>query len=323
MQGWLLFLFFPTTTALATTIPPPLTPPSCKMSKTIKEIFPKPRPHWVGDGFFVHPVFGSAAFTSKISPFLMFDYATPKEFPPTTKQLGVGRHPHRGFSTITLALAGEIEHSDDKGHRDVIRQGDVQWMRAARGIVHDEFHSTSFRDKGGTMEMCQLWLDLPKDRKMDDPAYQAILDSDVPRVPFDGGYVRVVAGTHRGVTGPADSCSPVELFHVVVGDDQNSAAEVDIELTSPRAHNALLFAARGTLTLQDHETNTKHHIQESQVALLNRDGDAVKFTASPDAQIILMGGLPLDQKIVNHGPFVMTSQEDIEQAFDDYYSGNF
>mmetsp|Transcript_17792 Transcript_17792/g.54377 ORF Transcript_17792/g.54377 Transcript_17792/m.54377 type:complete len:317 (+) Transcript_17792:150-1100(+) len=287
---------------------------TCKTMKTIKEIFPKPRAHWVGDGFRVYPVFGTSAFSEKISPFLMFDYAQPKGFPPTMKQLGVGRHPHRGFSTITLAMAGEIEHSDDKGHRDVIGPGDVQWMRAGRGIVHDEFHSKNFQKTGGTLEMCQLWLDLPKDKKMSEPAYQPILQRDVPRFDFPGGYVRIIAGTHQGVRGPADSESPVELFHVVC----QSEEDVTVTLDSPNAHNALVFAARGTLTFEDGA-----QIHESQVALLNHDGDEVSFSASPNAQILLMGGEPLNQPIVNHGPFVMTTQADVEQAFDDYYAGNF
>jgi len=285
--------------------------------KTIMEMFPKPRAHWVGDGFHVYPVFGESAFSEKISPFLMFDYAKPKGFPPTMKQLGVGRHPHRGITTITLAMAGEIEHSDDKGHRDVIGPGDVQFMKAARGIVHDEFHSKNFQKTGGTLEMCQLWLDLPRDQKMSDPSYQAILQKDIPRVAFEGGYVRVVAGQHRGVSGPAESCSPIELFHVVCS-EEDAGKDIDVSLDSPRGHNALLFAARGTLTLED---GTQIH--ESQVALMNRDGDEVSFTASPGAQILLMGGEPLNQPIVNHGPFVMTTEAEIEQAFDDYYAGRF
>ena len=287
---------------------------SCKdMMKTVSEIFPKPRAHWVGDGFHVHPVFGNAAFSEKISPFLMFDYAQPKEFPKTSKKLGVGRHPHRGFTTITLAMQGEIEHGDSKGHRDVIGPGDVQWMKAARGIIHEEFHSTKFREKGGVLEMCQLWLDLPKQEKLSDPQYQPIVDKEIPRVNRDGYYVRVIAGTLGDTKGPAQSASPVELFHVICTSDQ----PVTVTLDSPKTHNALLFAARGSLSLGEKT------ITESQVALMTKDGDSITFQASPKAQILLMGGQPLNQRVVNHGPFVMTSQADIEQAFDDYQSGNF
>jgi len=263
----------------------------------------------------VWPVFGRHAFTNTISPFLMFDYAKPKHFPPTKDQLGVGRHPHRGFETVTLALQGEIEHSDNKGHRDVIGEGDVQWMTAARGIVHDEFHSQKFRERGGTMEMCQLWVNLPKSHKMTDPRYQAILDASIPRVSFgeDAGYVRVIAGAHGGATGPAKTFSDVSLFHVVVTSD----AEVEVHLDSPASHNALLFAARGSLAVADQT------IHESQVALMERDGDVVSFKASPKAQIILMGGHPLDEPIANQGPFVMNTQAEIVEAVNDFYAGKF
>ncbi|KAJ8601140.1 hypothetical protein CTAYLR_008485 [Chrysophaeum taylorii] len=281
--------------------------------KSVKEVFPAQRPHWVGDGFHVFPVFGRKAFTNEISPLLMFDYAPPKKFPATKAQLGVGQHPHRGQETVTLALQGEIEHADSAGHRDVIGRGDVQWMTAARGVIHEEFHSRSFAARGGVMEMCQLWVNLPKASKMSPPRYQPILDSQIPRVEFDGGYVRVIAGSHNQVEGPAMTYSPVDLFHVVVVGDR----EVKVRLDSPEKHNALLFVARGTLTVGD---NT---IGESQVALMRRDGNAIEFACSPKAQIILMGGLPLDEPIAARGPFVMNTKDELIQANDDFYAGRF
>ena len=153
-------------------------------SKTIKEIFRKPSNHWVGNGFNVIPVFADRAFTKEISPFLMFDYAAPKQFPPTSKRLGVGQHPHRGFETVTLAFQGEVEHADSQGNTGVIGPGDVQWMTAARGIVHEEFHSKQFAKNGGTFEMCQIWVNLPAQQKMIEPRYQPILDTDIPKAPL-------------------------------------------------------------------------------------------------------------------------------------------
>lgn len=284
-----------------------------KNAKTIKKVFPTPPRHWVGDGFHVYPVFGSEAFKNTISPLLMFDYAAPKEFAPTSQQLGVGQHPHRGFETVTLALQGEIEHADSRGHNDVIGQGDVQWMTAAKGIIHEEFHSRKFAKEGGVLEMCQLWVNLPQKYKMAEPRYQAISNEQIPRVPFEGGYVRVIAGQHEGVDGPALTFSPVDLLHVVV----ESESEVEISLDSPAAHNALLFAARGTLIVDGKE------LTESHVALMNQDGDGITFKASPKAQIICMGGLPLDEPIAARGPFVMNTQSELVQAQNDFYRGVF
>lgn len=286
---------------------------STMVGKSVKTILPKPRKHWVGDGFHVYPVFGRAAFTNEISPMLMFDYAAPKEFTPTKRQLGVGQHPHRGFETVTLALQGEIEHADSAGHRDVIGTGDVQWMSANRGIIHEEFHSRKFAEAGGTMEMCQLWVNVPRRHKMDPPSYQALMDADIPRVAFEGGYVRVIAGEHLGVAGAAKTRSPVDLLHVVV----TATEEVDVKLTSKRDHTALLFAARGDLDVDG------TIVAESQVAVLHHDGDVVRFRAGPRSQAVLMGGLPLDEPIAARGPFVMSTQAELQQAQDDFYAGRF
>merc|ERR1719487_135974 len=161
--------------------------------RSVADVMPAPRPHWVGDGFYVYPIFSHLAFSKELSPFLMFDYATPKKFPPTQKRLGVGEHPHRGFETVTICWNGEVEHSDSVGNRDTIREGDIQWMTAGRGIVHAEFHSTEFAKQGGLFEMAQLWVNLPAAKKMTPPKYQAILAKSIPTVPTSGGSVRVIA----------------------------------------------------------------------------------------------------------------------------------
>merc|ERR1719389_698778 len=202
-----------------------------KMSKSFRsilKIIPQQPKHWVGDGFNVYPVFGQYAFTESLSPWLMFDYATPKNFPPTKKRLGVGQHPHRGFETITIAFQGSVEHKDSTGNSGVIGPGDVQWMTAGRGIVHEEFHSTEFAKTGGTLEMCQIWLNLPAKHKMVDPRYQPILSSEIassrlfPAAPEGGatgqpagpdeGEVRVIAGKFHDAAGPAKTWTQVDLW---------------------------------------------------------------------------------------------------------------
>ena len=150
--------------------------------RSVKTILPRTPQHWVGDGFHVHPVLGRHAFTAEVSPFLMLDYAVPKSFKPTRSRLGVGQHPHRGFETVTLAYQGEVEHADSAGNRGVIGAGDIQWMTAGRGIIHEEFHSTNFAKSGGTFEMVQLWVNLPKEHKMTAPRYQPIVAAETPTV---------------------------------------------------------------------------------------------------------------------------------------------
>merc|ERR1719254_135296 len=173
--------------------------------KKVEDVMLKPRPHWVGDGFHVLPVFSERSFTRDMSPFLMFDYAAPKQFTATRGKLGVGQHPHRGFETVTIAWQGEVEHGDHLGNRDVIHAGDVQWMTAARGIVHEEYHSREFAKTGGKFEMCQLWVNLPSKHKMDPARYQPIMSNSIPLVSLqDGdGYIRVIAGSYSDVEGPA------------------------------------------------------------------------------------------------------------------------
>ncbi|KAJ1446162.1 putative quercetin 2,3-dioxygenase [Pelagophyceae sp. CCMP2097] len=280
--------------------------------KSIETVFPVQRAHWVGDGFNVYPVFGDKAFTNDVSPFLMFDYGAPKRFEPTTKRRGVGTHPHRGFETVTLALQGEIEHGDHIGNKDVIGGGGVQWMTAGRGIIHEEFHSTDFAQKGGVLEMCQLWVNLPKRDKMNPPKYQPYSCAEVPRSKFAGGYVRVIAGATGGIRGAATTHSPISLFHVVVDE-----ADATVELASPAGHTALLFLCKGSASVAGTP------LQVAQVIKMKKDGDTVVFTATKGTELILMGGQPLHEPIANHGPFVMNTQAELNQAFEDYHAGKF
>jgi hypothetical protein len=268
--------------------------------------------HWVGDGFPVRPIFGRYAFTQDISPFLMFDYGGPMEFAPTSKKRGVGPHPHRGFETVTIAFQGEIEHGDSVGNRGVIGPGDVQWMTAASGIVHEEFHSSAFAKRGGMMEMVQLWVNLPAQFKMSAPRYQPIVSGDIPVATLseDAGKVRVIAGNFNGTKGNASTFSPIELW------DIHLHANRSAELIVPAGHNAMLFVRNGKVTVNDEKT-----IGTADLAMLSLEGSTIKIQAHSDADCLLMGGEPINEPIAAHGPFVMNTKEEIQQTIMDYQSG--
>merc|ERR1712232_1444075 len=300
-----------------------------KMSKSfrsIMKIIPKQPKHWVGDGFNVYPVFGQYAFAESLSPWLMFDYATPKSFPPTKKRLGVGQHPHRGFETITIAFQGSVEHKDSTGNSGVIGPGDVQWMTAGRGIIHEEFHSTDFAKTGGTFEMCQLWLNLPSKHKMTKPKYQPILNKDIPSVDIADngeiiGSIRVIAGEFDGVKGPAKTCSPVELWDVSI-----NKSNIPIEVNIPEGHVLIAFVRRGKIQLLNQnnkdEASSKSTIGPQSVAIMSQEGDVVCMKAlEKNSQVLIMAGEPLNEPIVNRGPFVMNTQNEIMQAITDYQNG--
>jgi redox-sensitive bicupin YhaK (pirin superfamily) len=280
--------------------------------KKIKTILPaNNRSHWVGDGFNVRPIFAQLAFTKDISPFLMFDYAAPREFEATTNKLGVGSHPHRGFETVTIAFQGEIEHGDSVGNRGVIGPGDVQWMTAASGIIHEEFLSTEFLKRGGVLEMVQLWVNLPSRHKMIPPKYQPILSKEIPelQLPDGAGSVRVIAGSCAGTQGPASTYSPVNLWVIKV------TAGKSVELIVPEGHNNMLFIRQGKIKLGDAVLGI------GDMALLETSGTQIKFQAVEDSSVLLMGGEPIAEPIAASGPFVMNTEQEIRLAMMDYQSG--
>jgi len=303
--------------------------------RSVKQILPAAPKHWVGDGFNVHPVFANKAFTNELSPFLMFDYAPPQQFKPLKpgkKPLGVGQHPHRGFETVTVAFQGEVEHTDSVGNRDVIKSGDVQWMTAGRGIIHQEFHSEEFSKRGGLFEFCQLWVNLPKKHKMTKPAYQPIVEKDIPVVDIfetnDGsegecatdsvGNVRVIAGSFKGTKGPASTFSPVELWDVTI-----KKGQAIVDLPFPEKYNCIVFVRRGKIDVVG-ENNAKKHVGPQAVALTEKNGDVLRIQAGePNTSVLIMGGLPLDEPIAARGPFVMNTSDEIMQANRDYQSGKF
>lgn len=277
--------------------------------------------HWVGDGFHVHPSFGRLAFTENISPFLMCDHAAPKEFPPTVQRRGVGQHPHRGFETVTLAYQGEVEHADSLGNTDVIGTGDVQWMTAGRGIIHEEFHSRKFADTGGTFEMIQLWVNLPKKNKMVKPRYQPITTKQIPVIPLtgqentDSGHIRVIAGEVNGTQGPATTFTPINLWDVAL-----NFKDTEVTLDVPEGHNSIVFCRQGGVTFVADGEETE--IEPHQVALLKKEGTKLTLRAPQrDTHVFLLTGEPIDEPIAARGPFVMNTQAELRKANEDFYAG--
>jgi quercetin 2,3-dioxygenase len=325
--------------------------------RSIRKILPRQSPHWVGDGFHVHPVFADAAFTEDVSPLLMFDYAYPKQFSARqlgASPLGVGKHPHKGFETVTVAFQGQVEHKDSTGKTGVIDSGDVQWMTAGRGIVHQEFHSNKFTETGGTFEMLQLWVNLPKKHKLTKPRYQPILKKDIPVVPIPTsissaassstdshateedplvlGTVRLIAGEFNGIKGAASTFSPVQMWDVSL-----PTANVVVDLPYPAKYNCIIFCRRGSVEIisgkddnDDGSSSSSKKLKSStlgpqDVALMHYDGSSTLRlkVKERNSSIMILGGEPLNEPIAAHGPFVMNTNDEINQAISDYRMGKF
>ena len=282
--------------------------------KNIIGIYTSPRGHWVGDGFPVRTLFSYDNLGKHISPFLLLDHAGPAEFSPTTTRRGVGQHPHRGFETVTIVYKGEVEHRDSTGSGGKIGPGDVQWMTAASGILHEEFHSQAFAKSGGTLEMVQLWVNLPARDKMADAGYQTILDGDIPAIALkdDAGSLRLIAGEFDGHTGPARTFTPIDVW------DLRLKAGKPLILDLHEGRNTALVVLRGTV-----QVNGRERVREGQLVLFGRDGHQLGVEANSDAVVLLLSGEPIDEPIVGHGPFVMNSEQEIHEAFADFQSGRF
>ncbi len=285
--------------------------------KRILGIYSAPRPHWVGDGFPVRSMFSYQGHGKQLSPFLLLDYVGPADFSPADTPRtprGVGEHPHRGFETVTIVYKGEVAHHDSTGQGGTIGPGDVQWMTAGSGILHEEFHSPTFTESGGVLEMVQLWVNLPARDKMTAPRYQAILDRDIPRValPEEAGTVRVIAGEYAGQAGPARTFTPMHVWDLRLKQGGMS------ELTLPEGWNVSVIVLHGTVLV-----NGETVAREAQMAVLDRAGRDVSIEANNDAVVLLLSGKPIDEPIVGHGPFVMNSQQEIVQAMNDFNSGRF
>jgi quercetin 2,3-dioxygenase len=287
-----------------------------------------PPRHWVGDGFHVHSMFSYNQDADLYSPFLMLDYGAPYRCEPRdvahgTTPRGVGSHPHRGFETVTIAYSGEVAHRDSSGGGGLIRAGDVQWMTAGSGLVHDEFHSPEFSQAGGEMHMVQLWVNLPAKDKMTKPGYQAITNSDIPQANLDAGSVRVIAGKAHGLallageaaqdaSGAATTFTPMNVWDVRIQAGQT------MNLPQPEGWTTLVLVQQGKVTV-----NGGSVTGAAQLVMLSRSGTEVSIAASEDAQVLLLAGEPINEPVFGYGPFVMNTREEIVQAFEDFNAGKF
>lgn len=281
-------------------------------NKTVLQVSGEGSAHWVGDGFPVRNLFPSNGISAEINPFLMLDYAGPKQFAPTNRSQGVDEHPHRGFETVTIAYQGAVEHRDSAGNAGVIYPGDVQWMTAASGVVHEEKHERKFAEKGGTFEMIQLWVNLPKSQKMSPPRYQGITKEQIPVVSLGAGSVaRVIAGDLAGVKGPAKTVTPVNLF------DVRLKAGDQIELDLPEGHNAGVVLLKGDVLVNGSKALTG----EAKIATLSTVGEGVTLKAKVDSTVLVLSGQPINEPVASYGPFVMNTKQELIQAVEDYKSG--
>ena len=272
--------------------------------KNILRIYRKPEGHWVGDGFPVHTVLDYQRHP-ELSPFLLLDHFGPADFAPAAKPRGVGWHPHRGFETVTVLLEGEVEHEDTAGNGGRIGPGDVQWMTAGAGLLHKEFHSEAMTRRGGRFHGLQLWVNLPAKFKMTPPRYQTLTARDIPVI--DG--VRVIAGEFRGVKGPAQTFTPINLLLVSL--KAGNALELDLR----DGCSAALYVAEGKI-----EANAEA-VGAGELAVFERKGSEAAITAQADAIVFVMNGVPIDEPVVGYGPFVMNTSREIQQAFADYHAG--
>ena len=267
--------------------------------------------HWVGDGFPVRTVFPTSGM-EELSPFLMLDYAGPAHFGPSNRPRGVDEHPHRGFETVTISYQGSVDHRDSGGNSGTINPGDVQWMTAASGVVHEEKHGKEFTAKGGDFEMVQLWVNLPAAHKMSKPRYQALASASIPRVELGtGAYARIIAGELNGVKVPAKTFTPVNVFDVRLG------ANARGELSLPAGQNSAIVLLRGEVVVNGAATLKG----TAQAAPLSTSGETVLLEAKAESLVLVLGGEPINEPVASYGPFVMNTQAELRQAFEDYRAG--
>ncbi|GAA0528190.1 pirin family protein [Chitinophaga japonensis] len=285
---------------------------STKATKQVSDIYKAPAPHMVGDGFRVQNVFPNGNRLGKrISPFFLLDYGAPAYFPPTDKPRGVDEHPHRGFETVTILYQGALEHRDSAGNYGKLFAGDVQWMTAASGVVHEEKHETEFARSGGTLEAAQLWVNLPKAHKMSAPRYQELSKDRIPVVPVgSNSHVRVIAGSFNGHAGPASTFTPLNLF------DVRLAAGDTVTLSLPDGYNTGIVALKGAVRYNDARES-----QAVEIALFDTAGEEITITALADASLLVLNGEPINEPIFAYGPFLMNTQQEILEAIDDYNAG--
>lgn len=280
--------------------------------KTLIDILHNDHGHWVGDGFPVRSLFSYHGDTAAITPFLLFDYAGPWNFEPNDgAPRGVGQHPHRGFETVTVVYDGAVSHRDSAGGGGTIGAGEVQWMTAGAGVIHEEFHSPGFTRSGGPFRMVQLWVNLPAEHKLTAPAYQALTRDMIPTVTLQGGSARIIAGQLGTVQGPARTFTPVNLWDVRLN------ADADVVLPLPAGHTSMIAVLSGHVTIDG------QGIGEAAIARLTTDGEGIRVRADGDTMLLVLTGTPIDEPVVGQGPFVMNSEAEIREAFADYHAGRF
>ncbi|MDA9558801.1 pirin family protein [Alphaproteobacteria bacterium] len=282
-----------------------------KNLKKIKLSYAVDQKHWVGDGFHVYGLLRPTEDLNKyISPFVMMDYAPPKEFSKTNERRGVGEHPHRGFETVTFAYQGEIEHRDSSGGGGVIKPGDVQWMTAGRGVVHDEFHSVDFSKKGGVFEMVQLWINLPKKKKMTKPKYQELKSKYIPRINLgEGTELRVIAGSYQGSKGPSSTFTAINIYDIISKNSKN------ISLNFRNNTNTIILIMSGELQIEN------KNFKEINILIFEQDGENINCKISKDFKGLILNSEPINEPIISHGPFVMNTKQEILEAIEDFENG--
>jgi len=288
--------------------------PTAAAFRTVEGIHKSTSFHWVGDGFFVSTYFPSRHLPAeRVSPFVLMDYGPGEDFAPTAHgKRGIGWHPHRGFETVTLAWEGAVAHRDNAGNSGIIGPGDVQWMTAGAGIFHEEYHEEGFARRGGRMHMMQLWVNLPRAKKMATPGYQPVTKANIPSVPLaGGGQVRVIAGDYEGARGPAHTFTPITMLDA----DLPPGGRLSVQL--PANYNAMAVVAKGRVRAGDRVASA------GELVLFANDAPRLELVAEEDTHVILLSGEPLNEPVVAYGPFVMNTMEEIREAIADVNRGGF
>lgn len=284
--------------------------------KKVANVYTAPAKHWVGNGFHVQSMFTYNDTDKNLDPFLMMDYNPPRHFDGGRKSdfRGVGEHPHRGFETVTIAYQGEVAHADSYGGGGIIGTGDVQWMTAGSGVMHEEFHSERFSKEGGMFEMVQLWVNLPKAHKMTTPKYQAIKSTEIPVVQLDdnAGIARIIAGELESTSGAASTFTPINMWDVVMNVGKTHTFAV------PESHNLVILVLDGTVQINGEEI-----ARRGELVTFERGGADVRIESNNESKLLILTGEPINEPIVGYGPFVMNTEAEIVQAMRDVQSGKF
>lgn len=285
-------------------------------TRSIEMVATPQEPHFVGDGFRVHNYIPSyhRLDMKRMDPFIMLDYNSKYTFPASSTPKGVGVHPHRGFETVTIAYKGKVEHHDSAGGGGIIGEGDVQWMTAASGVLHKEFHETEWSKKGGEFQMVQLWVNLPAKDKMGPPKYQSLVNEKMSKVelPDDAGHVEVIAGDYMGAKGSASTFSPLNIYNARLNEGGKAAFSL------PENYNTALVVIEGDIAV-----NGSEHVPTDNLVLMANDGDHFEIEAKNNAVVLVLSGEPLNEPIAAHGPFVMNTREELMEAFNDFNNGKF